>query len=438
MNRWARRLSGDPLVQNAAALYGVQFVRKLLPLIVVPYLARTLGPPGWGIVAFTQSLAEILVLVIEFGFNLSATREIARERESKQTCGEIMAGVLGSQVLLALAGIVVTLGAARFIPLLRDNPKLLAAGLFYAIAQGFIPLWFFQGLERMRLAAALEISGRIIGLLSIFVFVHSVADAWIALFIQGVAPAITACAGLVMAYRVIPCRMPSSTLIRGALQRGWPMFLFRSAESLYGVQNSFILGLFVTPTQVGYFASAEKISKAVYGLLNPIRDALYPRLSNMARSSPDRAARLARIGVIVMVTGGLVLAVALFAGAPLLVRLLMGAAFEPAVRVLRILSVLPVLLSITNSAGIQWLIPLGRDADVNRIILQAGVLNVILALFLAPRFAHIGMACGILSAEAFVCCSMVWVAVRSTPLLPTSENADHCFDKTEAHPELTR
>ena len=71
-------------MQNAAALYGVQFVRKLLPLVIIPYLARTLGPAGWGVVAFTQSIAEFMVLVIEFGFNLSATREIARNRESKR------------------------------------------------------------------------------------------------------------------------------------------------------------------------------------------------------------------------------------------------------------------------------------------------------------------------------------------------------------------
>src|SRR5258708_1256661 len=91
----------------------------------------------------------------------------------------------------------------RAIPLAQGNPRVLAAGLFYAIAQGFIPLWFFQGLERMRLAATLEISGRIVGLCSIFVFVRSSEDTWVALFIQGIAPAITTVAGLIMAYRQI-------------------------------------------------------------------------------------------------------------------------------------------------------------------------------------------------------------------------------------------
>lgn len=413
MKQWVLRASRSSLARNAAALYGVQFVRKLLPLIIIPYLARILGPPGWGLVAFMQSLAEFVVLVIEFGFNLSATREVARNRESRETCSDIMAGVLGAQLMLALGGTFAALLVSRFVPLLHDNPRLVAAGLFYAVAQGFIPLWFFQGLEKMRLAATLEICGRLAGLVALFLLVHSPADTWLALGIQGVAPAFTTGVGLLVAYRTISFRMPKPRLVAEALRRGWPLFVYRSAESLYGVGNSFLLGLFAAPAEVGYFASAEKISRAVFGLLNPIREALYPRLSDMARRAPEDAARLARAGVVVTVSGGIFLGASMFFLAPVLISLLMGSAFAPAVTVLRILSILPVLLSLSNSAGLQWLLPLGRDAEVNRVILCAGALNVGLAVLLASRFAHIGMAIAVVCAEAFVAISLVRAALRT-------------------------
>lgn len=194
------------------------------------------------------------------------------------------------------------------------------------------------------------------------------------------------------------------------------MFLFRSAESLYGVGNAFLLGLFASPVQVGYFASAEKISRAIFGLLNPIRESLYPRLSSIAHDSPESARKLARTGMIVMIGGGVVLGATVFVFAPALIGLLMGQAFGPAVTVLRILSVLPVLLSITHSAGLQWLLPLGRDSEVNRIIVCAGVVNVILAVILAPNFAHLGMAWAVVSAESFVAINMLRVALRQTQL----------------------
>ncbi len=65
--------------QNVLALYGVQAGRKLIPLVSIPYLARVLGPTGWGTVAFITAMAELLVICIEFGFNISATREVARQ-----------------------------------------------------------------------------------------------------------------------------------------------------------------------------------------------------------------------------------------------------------------------------------------------------------------------------------------------------------------------
>src|SRR5438128_1261391 len=100
------------LTRNALTLYGVQFCRKLVPLVSVPYLARVLGPAGWGRVAFALAFGELLVMLIEFGFNLSATREVARHRDSDEHCREIAAGVLGAQAVLSFAALAIALAVA--------------------------------------------------------------------------------------------------------------------------------------------------------------------------------------------------------------------------------------------------------------------------------------------------------------------------------------
>ena len=396
------------ILPNVLALYGVQVGRKLIPLISIPYLARVLGPAGWGAIAFVQAMAELLVIVIEFGFNISATREVARNRDNPEACGRIMAGVLGAQAVLAAAGLVVVIAVSRFLPVVSTQRDMLAAGLVYAVAQGFAPLWFFQGLERMRWAAALELTGKVLALGGLFLLVHSPADKWRVLALAALAPTLTTVAGLGLAYRTIPMRAPSWALVRPALVMGGPMFLFRSAESLYGVGNAFLLGLFCTPELVGYFAAAEKIAKAGFGLLNPIREAMFPRLSHLAATGgEDAAAPLARLGATLMISGGAVLAVGLFFAAPWASKLLLGGEFVPAVDVLRILAALPLLLSITYSVGFQWLLPFGRDGLINRIILSAGLVNVALSFLWARPYGHIGMAWAVVSAEAVVCVSMV-------------------------------
>ena len=235
------------ILQNVAALYGVQVGRKLIPLLTIPYLARVLGPTSWGKVAFVGAMAEFLVILIEFGFNISATREIARHRDDRGECGRVMSGVVGAQVLLAFAGVALALTFSRFVPILREHPELLWAGLAYGVAQGFAPFWFFQGLERMRLSAALELSGKLAMVAGLFLFVHSPDDGWRVLALNAIAPGITTLVGFVLAYSEIALCAPSVAIIRRAVVMGWPMFVFRSAESLYGVGNAFLLGLSPRP-----------------------------------------------------------------------------------------------------------------------------------------------------------------------------------------------
>lgn len=403
-----QRLLAARVVRNSAALYGVQVCRKVFPLITIPYLAHALGVEGWGQVAFVLSLGEILSLIVEFGFNLSATRAIAQERDSQSACSGIAAGVLGSQILLGLAAAGAMAVAATLVPVLRQEPQLAVFGLCYGLAQGLTPLWFFQGFERLGAAAALEVTGKTAMLAGVFWFIREPSDAPYAVAIQATTTAGTTLVGLAIALSTLGLRMPTVGLVKEALRRGWPMFLFRSAESLFGVGNAFILGLFAPAAVVGNFAIAEKISRSFFGLLNPIRESLFPRLSSLAANSQAAATQLAQLGSVVMVLLGLGLSATLLIFAPQFVQLLAGSEFVEAVTVLRILSPLPAVLSVTYSIGLQWLLPFGQDRIVNRIIFLGATLNLTMAALLAPVAGAVGMAVSVLTAEIVVSGSMVW------------------------------
>jgi PST family polysaccharide transporter len=409
----ANALLQKTLTKNALPLYGVQFCRKLLPFLTVPYIARVMGPSGWGRVAFALAFGEILVMLIEFGFNLSATRELARHRDSKEQCRSIAAGVLGAQALLCVAAIVCALAAAPWIPGLRDYPKLFGSALLYGIAQGIAPLWFFQGLEKMGTGAVLEISGKLISVACVFAVAHQPADDWKIVLVQALPPAITAFAGIAIICRTVGFEVPQARTVGDALKRGWPLFLFRSGIGLYGTANAFVLGLFAPAVQVGYYASAEKVSKAASGLLTPLREALFPRLSNLARHSPADARRLARSGSLVATGAGALISLAIYVLAPFIIRILMGSGFGPSVSVLRILSVLPLVIAVTESNGLQYLLPHGQDMSVTRIIYSGGLLNLALSFLLATRFGHIGMAWAVVTAETFVALRMSAAAMKT-------------------------
>jgi polysaccharide transporter, PST family len=165
-------------VHNVIALYGVQACTYALPLLTFPYLAHVLGPSGWGVVVFAQAIGVVIASVVEYGFDISASRETSRQRSEPQRLSELISGVLGAKSLLAILCVAGALFSRRFTHHIAPSLALFWASTIWGVCQGINMLWFFQGLERMRLASALEIGGKVLATLSIFVLVRKPDDGW--------------------------------------------------------------------------------------------------------------------------------------------------------------------------------------------------------------------------------------------------------------------
>jgi PST family polysaccharide transporter len=406
-----RRYLQHPVVKNALALYWIQLADYALPLITVPYLARVLLPAGWGLVVFAQSFSGWMGLVLEYGFGFSATREIARNRDVPERGAEVAAGVLGASALLLGAATIASLVALWTVPTFRQYPAYLWLAILIAATQGVRPLWYFQGLERMQFPAVLNVIGRLLVTGGIFLSVRRADDGWKVLLLQAISGAAISGVILVEMYKKVPWRWPTLRLAYAALRMGWTVFLSRSAVSLYTLANTFILGLFQSAQQVAFYGGAERIERMVQGLLQPISQALYPRMSHLAVKSRSRAEAMARIGLFAFGLFGLLMCAVCAALAPWIVRILLGPKYLPVIGVFRVMSLMLPLIAVSSILGVQWMLPFGMDRLYNRIILGAGVLNVSLAIYAAPHYGPIGMAWSVVAAEMFVTVAM-WIALH--------------------------
>ena len=262
-----RRIRNSRLGQNIAALYGTQIASYIFPLLTVPYLARVLGPFHWGMVAFSQALGLYLSIVVDFGFQLSATRQVAKMRDDREYLSGIVAGVIGAKALLAIGCLAAVPVAQHFMISFRGFELILWAGCLAGIGQGCSMLWFYQGIERMRVPAALDMLGKACAAGGIFLFVHSQADAWKVLALQFAGYSGVSICLLAMVYKEVPFRFPTRETTGRALRDSAGMFLFRSASGLYTIANTIILGAVSNPVAVGLYTGVERPVRALLSLM---------------------------------------------------------------------------------------------------------------------------------------------------------------------------
>jgi PST family polysaccharide transporter len=394
---WDRRLW-----ESLASLYGVHAFNYLVPLFTLPYLARVMGAAEWGAFAFADAYGRVVGLVVEYGFGLSAAREVARVRHDPHARSRELSGVLGAQLLLGGFAALITLILANTVPVFAAHRRLLPGAFFWAMSQGASPMWYFQGIERMKLMGSLWIAGRIAGAAGLFLLVRGPADGWLALFIQGTAPFLCVAAGLAMAYRDMPFLWPSFHRGWSALRAGASVFLYKAGANLYTSTGVLLLGFLATPLAVAWFAGAERIARAAVSATSPITQAFYPRINHLLLTDSRGAAQAARLSLWLTMSVGALTGAALFFGAPLVLRIALGAGFEGSVPVLRLFALLPPVIAISSTFGAQWMLALRLDRELNRIILAACVLDLVLALTLGLRFHQIGVGVSVVLAEVFV------------------------------------
>lgn len=397
-----RRLRRSTLATNAAALYGAHLAGMLVPLATIPYLARVLRPEAFGLVVFAQSFGAWGALLVEYGFDLSGTRAVARSRNTSLPLENVVAGVQGGKSVVLL--VVTTASAALFlvVPAFAEHSLLFFWAWAFAATRGFSPFWFFQGKERMTTPTALEAGAKVVAALGIFVWVHEPEHGWRVLALQAIMAGLSAVLMTSWMYREVPLRIPRPREALHTLREGAGIFVFRGASGLYIQANAFILGLLSTAQAVAFFGGAEKIVRAAVNLLHPLTQVIFPRLSHLVVTDPRRARRLLRFLLVGMVGFGLAMGITAFLAAPLLVRLLLGPGYEAAVPVLRILAFLPPVVAVGTVFGLNWALPLGLEKPFYRLVLVAGILNVILALILVPRWGAVGMAIGVVGVDVLV------------------------------------
>ncbi|UCE23816.1 MAG: oligosaccharide flippase family protein [Candidatus Zixiibacteriota bacterium] len=386
------------LLHNFFSLSILQAANYLLPLIILPYLVRVIGVEKLGLIVFAQAVISYFNILTDYGFHLSATRDIAAARADMDKVSVIFSSVMVIKSVLLVAGF----GILLILVYLFD--KFSADATVYLLTYGTVlgnylyPIWFFQGIERMKYITVLSILGRVIYIILLLIFVHQENDYIIVPLLNSIGMVAAGILSMVIAIVKFKVKLqfPAIADMWDNFRRSSQFFLSRVAASADSSFNTVILGLFTSNEMVGYFAAAEKLFVAMRNAFMPLVQALYPYMAN--RSNVP----LFRKVFYVSVAAAVVLSVLMLLLSDVVIGLIFGAGFELSSKILRLFSLGVPFMMASILLGYPFLAALGHESYANYSVAIGSVTHLVLISALIPIISPFVVAAAMVFTQLLV------------------------------------
>lgn len=351
----------------------------LIPLIAMPYVLRVVGPANYGLYGFIYILVQYVLVFNNYGFDFSATKEIAQHRNDPTFVNRVYNAVLGCRLLLFAAVSVFFFALSPLILPTSTHRLMFLGGLSLVLGNTFTAVWLFQGMEKMRYLTIVNVLGKSVFLLLVFVMIRKPEHYVFLPLLDGLGYMVCGLASLVIA-RVqfgMKLRLPAWADMKQQFASGAAIFGSTLGMTLYRKSNIFILRFFVGDAALGLYTAAEKIVTGLQGVVSPVSQALFPYLGHdfAGKSRQENLHKLKKISVYMAGLLFLAMAAVFFLAEPL-VRLLCGSEFLQATRLLRIMSPVMFFGGMNYLLGIVGLVNLDKSKLFFRSVLIAGVVSV--------------------------------------------------------------
>lgn len=272
------------LIENFLSLSFFRGFQLLVPLITLPYLINILGLSNYGKIAFAQSIALFFGALIQYGFNLTATRKVSRQKNNWTKIEETFS-------LTLVAGLFLTsISASLLIPILVifiEDDALFWICIFSFLTvsfQSLLPIWFFNGLEKLKFIALVGTLSNICFLIGIFTFVTKTDHTLRVPLIHSITSFFALAFTLIIAHSIMKVSPNFSSIalrkIMRTLKENRSTFIAQFAPNLYNNASIFLLGVLGGPIDVGLFSAAKRVVDAFCSIAQIICNTFIAELSN--------------------------------------------------------------------------------------------------------------------------------------------------------------
>lgn len=376
----------------------------LFPFVTTPYVSRILGVENIGVVNFAIAYAAYFVMFAMLGVPTYGMRVVAKCGESKEERSKVFFELFSIVTICSLIVSVIYVVSVFVVPTLyEERVFLLIAGMTVFLAPLNIE-WYFGGRERFGMITMRSLVVKGVMLAGLFLFVRDRSDVMPYMWLQTVSLLLNHIWNwyYLIKHEIKKC---SVKLLNIRLHVKPMLLLFSSyvAVSIYAMLDTLMLGFLSNYTEVGYYTSAMKISRLVMPIVAAMSQVVFVRVSALKEQGDLGTIKKVLEGSFAyMYTIAVPIAFGIIIIAPRFVPLFFGDEFIPSTLSLQILSLLILVIGMSNVYGSQLVQGMGYDKLFLKGVLVGSVLNFILNMFLIKPFGSVGASVASVVSEVMV------------------------------------
>lgn len=402
-----KKLLESKVVKNGTWLFVLQFANTVLPLLTIPYVTRILGAAGYGQFSVAYNWITYAQVFVEYGYTMNGARKVAIS-DGLNSDDRLWRGIVCSRAILFLFSLVVLniICLAHGDPEQYKNTMILMLIVCSVIFQ---MNWLFQGKQQMQFITIVNVIGRVLSVLLIFLLVKDSSQVSLYCFLYAFTFIFSSLLGLVVAIKRFQIRpkLASKSEIVEELKDGWSLFTSSAISRVFGSIGITILGIYASKSTVGAYSAVYKIPYMLNLCFAPIGQALFPHISQKYTKSPAEATVLVR-KVMLFVAGSFgVICASIMILRNWLVPILFGSEYVSYSNLILILAPQLILGIINNFLGVQTLVAAGFKDKYSHCVIANIMVLLGSNLLLCPRLNAYGTAFSALIAEAVLCVLLI-------------------------------
>lgn len=396
----------------------VSLLYSVAPLIIFPYVSRILGPAAIGKINFIDYASQFFVLLASFGIPYYGAREVARSKNDPKKISIVTSELLGFHILITVVSLLLFLLLIFFRPADFTEKELIILAIINIATNAFGLEWMIHGMEDFKFLAKRSFIIKIASLIAVFIFIKTSSD-----YLKYYA--------ILIGSNVVMLIIDLSYTLNKNIRLSHPFrsfkkhinplsvfFLTTVSLSIYTFFDTVILGLISGTLAVGLYTTALKIIRISQNLINDIGGVLLPRVSHLVQQGNKKEIdRIVNKSFQYILSVTLPFGVFLFLVSKEIILLLGGEKFLPSSGVLQVLSVLPLILGLSNLFFLQILLPHGKEKIILIGVLLGSVVSIVSNIILCPVYAQKGAAISCIAAEASITCFLGFYSLKEVKLM---------------------